>query len=185
MDKEITKEIIDVSLSMFRKNFIGIYHGSISARSDYNKFIINTKDAIFDELTHEDLVELYTKKDYRWNEASLDSNIHLAIYNNISEARYICYTMPHYATALSLKSERIEFKDYFGNQHIGELEVYDPKNYDDWYDRADVEIVNFFKKSKNSLVLIKGYGIYSYDRDIHNMAKKIAIVENSCRILML
>jgi L-fuculose-phosphate aldolase len=62
LDKEITKEIIDVSLSMFRKNFIGIYHGSISARSDYNKFIINTKDAIFDELTHEDLVELYTKK---------------------------------------------------------------------------------------------------------------------------
>jgi L-fuculose-phosphate aldolase len=34
-------------------------------------------------------------------------------------------------------------------------------------------------------MVIRGYGVYSYNRDIHEMAKKLAILEKSCRLLML
>jgi L-fuculose-phosphate aldolase len=32
-----------LALSMFRKDLFGIYHGSISAKTESNRFIINTK----------------------------------------------------------------------------------------------------------------------------------------------
>ena len=34
-------------------------------------------------------------------------------------------------------------------------------------------------------MVIRGYGVYAYNRDLHEMAKKLAILEKSCRLLML
>jgi L-fuculose-phosphate aldolase len=34
-------------------------------------------------------------------------------------------------------------------------------------------------------MVIRGYGVYAYSRDLHEMAKKLAILEKSCRLLML
>ncbi len=34
-------------------------------------------------------------------------------------------------------------------------------------------------------MVIKGYGVYSFNRDLNEMAKKLAILEKSCRLLML
>lgn len=183
MKKFLTQELQSIALSMFRKNFIGIFHGSISAKVEDGKFIINKRDAIFDELEVDDLIELYSKKDYRWNSASIDADIHLNIYKNISEAKYVSYTMPPFATAYSLSHSVIKPKDYFGYMELGELEVYDPKKYEDWYERAEIEIYRHFQKNKTNIMIIKGYGIYSYDRDLNALAKKIAVLENSCKLL--
>ena len=50
-----TNEIKKISLSMFRKNFFGVFHGSISARVEKNQFIINKQSAIFYDLKYIDL----------------------------------------------------------------------------------------------------------------------------------
>lgn len=42
----------------------------------------------------DDLIILTSQKDYRWNEASIDSYTHYNIYKNIYEAKYVCYAMP-------------------------------------------------------------------------------------------
>ena len=34
-------------------------------------------------------------------------------------------------------------------------------------------------------MVIRGYGVYTFNRDMHEMAKKIAILEKSCRLLLL
>ena len=183
MDDFLVKELQRVSLSMFRKNFIGIFHGSISAKVEYNKFIINKKEAIFDEITQNDLIDLYSKKDYRWNEASLDADIHLNIYKNINEAKYICYAMPPFTTSYSLIHDKIIPKDYFGSIHLDEIEIYNPKQFEDWYERAEFEIFRYLKENSTNIMVIKGYGIYAYDRDIYQLAKKIALLENSCKLL--
>ena len=107
-------EIKKISSSMFKKNFLGIFHGSISARIEHNQFVINKKDAIFDGLNDNDLTLLYSKKDYRWNDASIDADIHLNIYKNIAEAKYVCYSMPPFITAYSINHSFFEPKDYFG-----------------------------------------------------------------------
>jgi len=182
MDNFTLNQLKDISLSMFRKNFFGIFHGSISAKIDNSKFIINKKNAIFDEIDESSLIELYFNKDYRWNEASIDIEIHKSIYESIHEAKYIAFASPPYALAYSLKHEVLNPQDFFGQKEIGTIDIYNPKNCDDWYDRADSEISRYMKKNRTNMMLIRGYGVYIYDRDINSLAKKIAIIEQSCMI---
>ena len=183
MQEHLLNDLKHVSLSMFRKDFIGIFHGSISARIEQSKFLINKKDTIFDDVKDEDFIELHSKKDYRWKEASLDSDIHLNIYQNINEAKYICYAMPPVLTAYSLVHDDIVPKDYFGSMKFGSIPIYNPKQFEDWYERADIEIYRYMKEKKTNIMIIKGYGLYAYDRDMLQLAKTIALLENSCKLL--
>jgi len=186
MNREnVKKKLSTLALSMFRKDFFGIYHGSISAKVESNRFIINTKEAIFDAIDSSNLIELYFKKDYRWNQASIDSNIHHSIYSQISDAKFICFSMPPFTTAYSLEHNIISPKDYFGYKELGSIEIVNPGQFDDWYERAQSKIAHYFQSNKTDIMIIKGYGVYSFNRDIHEMAKKLAILEKSCRLLML
>ena len=181
----LSNQLSTLALSMFRKDFFGIYHGSISAKTESNRFVINKKEAVFDAIDSSSLIELYFKKDYRWNQASIDSNIHFSIYSQISDAKFICFSMPPFTTAYSLDHNVIAPKDYFGHQEIGSIPIIDPKQFDDWYDRAQSEIAYYFQTKKTNIMVIKGYGVYTYNRDLHAMAKQLAILEKSCRLLML
>ena len=51
MQTYLLNDLKHVSLSMFRKDFIGIFHGSLSARIEQDKFFINKKD-IYANATH-------------------------------------------------------------------------------------------------------------------------------------
>lgn len=186
MNKEnLKKRLATLSLSMFRKDFFGIYHGSISAKTESNRFIINTKEAVFDTIDETSLIELYFKRDYRWNQASIDAGIHYSIYSQISDAKYICFTMPPFTTAYSLGHNIITPKDYFGHTDLGSIEIVDPRSFEDWYDRASSEITYYFQSKKTDIMVIRGYGVYAFNRDIHEMAKKLSVLEKSCRLLLL
>jgi len=186
MNRDHLKEKLStLALSMFRKDFFGIYHGSLSAKTESNRFIINTKEAIFDAIDNDNLIELYFKKDYRWNQASIDANIHHSIYSQVSDAKFICFSMPPYTTAYALEHNVITPKDYFGYKTFGHVEIVDPKQFDDWYDRAPTEIAHYFQDHATNIMVIKGFGVYAYNRDLHLMAKQLAILEKSCRLLMI
>ena len=181
----LKKQLSTLSLSMFRKDFFGIYHGSISAKTESNRFIINTKEAVFDDIDESSLIELYFKKDYRWNQASMDAKIHYNIYSQISDAKFISFSMAPFTSAYALDHNIISPKDYFGHREIGSIEIFDPKQFDDWYDRAESEITYYFQTKKTNIMVIRGYGVYAFNRDLHEMAKQLAVLEKSCRILML
>jgi len=172
---------------MFNKNYFGVFHGSISAKVTINSFIINKKDSILDEVNEDDFLELKCnkEKDYRWKDASVDVDIHQAIYSNLLNAKYISYTMPPYATAYSLNHDIVIAKDYYGATLLDTVHIYDPKGFKDWEERAADEISHYLKKNSNHLLLIKGFGLISYDRDLTEMVKKVAILENSCRLLAI
>lgn len=185
-DKNVVKLLSDLSLTLFRKNFFGIYHGAISAKIDYNNFIINTSDAIFDEMNEKSFSTLnVNKKDYRWKIASIESHIHASIYNHIHEAKYVAFGMPLYTTAYTFEHDKIILNDYFGKTTFGEIEIYDPGNFNTWYDRNALEITKYLKECENHIMVIKGIGVYVYDRDINELVKRIAILENSCRLLSI
>lgn len=186
MDIRHSADIIKrVSKIMFEKHFLDIFHGSISARIEKNKFLINKRNAFFDELNFEDMILLYAKKDYRWSESSLDSDIHLNIYKNIVEAKYICYATPPYLTAYSLNHVNLEPQDYFGKTKFDNVFIYDIKQFDDWYERAPHEIYHYMQEKRTNFVIIKGYGVYVYERSAYELAKTIALLENSCKLLLL
>lgn len=186
IDKNTVKLLSDLSLTMFRKNFFGIYHGAISAKIDHNSFVINKHDAIFDEMCENAYCTLnMNKKDYRWNVASIDSHIHSTIYNNIHEAKYIAFGVPIYTTAYTFDHDEIVFDDFFGKTTFGKIPVYDPGDFNSWYDRNALEITKYLKESNEHIMVIKGIGTYVYDRDINNLVKRVAILENSCRLLSI
>ena len=186
MEKNTVKLLSDLSLTMFRKNFFGIYHGAISAKLDHNSFLINTADAIFDEMSEKYFCELnMNKRDYRWKIASIESNIHASIYNHIHEAKYVAFGVPIYTTAYTFEHDSIVFNDYFGKTTFGEIPIIDPGNFDTWYDRNSLEITKYLKETNSHVMVIRGIGTYVYDRDINELVKKVAILENSCRLLSI
>ncbi len=181
----VKKQLSLLALSMFRKDFFGIYHGSISAKLESNLFVINTRDTIFDSFDEKSMIELYYRKDYRWNEASIDAEIHQHIYKQITEAKFITFSMPPFTTAYSLHCNVIIPKDYFGYKELGNIQIHDPKSFEGWYDRAATEIPYYFLSNNTDIMVIKGYGVYAYNRDLHLLAKRLAILEKSCRLLLL
>ena len=185
MEDILYEELKSLALSMFRKNMIGIFHGSISARIELNKFLINKKEAVFDNLQKKDFVLLSAKKDYRWKDASIDSEIHYQIYTNVADSKFILYALPPFTMAYALKNDKIIPKDYFGQKMYPKINVYDPGEFEDWYDRAEIEISRYFTDNKIDIMVIKGYGVYLHSRDIINMTKNLAVLENSCRMLLL
>ena len=186
IDQNNVEQLSKLSLTLFRKNFFGIYHGSISAKIDHNNFIINTSDAIFDEMGEKSFCELnMSNRDYRWKIASIESHIHATIYNNIHEAKYIAFGVPIYTTAYTFDHEEIILDDYFGKTTFGKIKVFDPGDFTTWYDRNALEITKYLIETKNHVMVIKGIGMYVYDRDINELVKKVAIIENSCRLLSI
>ena len=148
--------------------------------------MINTSDAIFDEMNEKSFCSLnINKQDYRWNIASMESHIHATIYANIHEAKYIAFGMPIYTTAYTFEHEKIVFEDFFGKTTFGEISIYNPGDFSTWYKRNALEITKYLKESDNNIMVIKGIGTYVYDRDIHELVRKIAILENSCRLLSI
>lgn len=186
IDQSTVKSLADLSLTMFRKNFFGIYHGAISSKIDQDNFVINTADAIFDEMCTKSFCELnLNRQDYRWNTASIESHIHATIYTNIHEAKYIAFGMPIYTTSYTFDHDRIVFEDYYGKTEFGEIPIYDPGDFKTWYDRNALEITKYLKESNNNVMVIKGVGTYVYHRDLNELVKKIAILENSVRLLSI
>ncbi|WP_198304430.1 class II aldolase and adducin N-terminal domain-containing protein [Arcobacter vandammei] len=186
IDQNTIKLLSDLSFSMFSKNFFGIYHGSLSAKLDQSNFMINTKDAVFDNIDENSFCTLnMNKQDFRWNMASMEAHIHSTIYTNIHEAKYIAFGMPIYTTAYSLVNDNIIFEDFFGKTMFNEIPIYHPGDFSTWYKRNALEITKYLKNSSNNMMIIKGVGTYIYDRDIHELVKKIAILENSCRLLSI
>ncbi len=186
LNQDTIKLLSELSLSMFTKNFFGIYQGAISAKLDFDHFVINSKDAVFDNLDEKSFCTLNMNKvDYRWNIASLDSYTHSTIYTNIHEAKYIAFATPIYTTAYTLVHDNIVFEDYIGKMVFGELGIYNPGDLKTWSKRSALEITKEIKKTEHNLLVIKGIGVYIYDRNIHELVKKIAVLENSCRLLSI
>jgi len=186
MDKPLIDSLQHVSKSLFDKNFFGVFHGSISAKVSETGFVINKKDTILDEVNDSCFIGLDSlKRDYRWNQASRDVEIHEHIYENISSAKYITFTMPPYTTALSLKHSKIIPQDYYGHKILGDQVVYDPRSFEDWMSRAPFEIPRFLQNNNSHLMIIRGFGVIAYDRDLIEMAKSLSILESSCRLLSI
>ncbi len=181
----LKESLSELSQSMFQNDFFGLFHGSISAKTEVNRFIINTKEAIFHQMEDNDFIEVGHNKDYRWKEASIDTAIHAQIYAHISDAKFISFSMPPYTTAYSFNHSVISPQDYFGKLEFSDISIYNPKSFEDWYDRANSEIPQYYLKNKTNIIIIKGYGVYAYSRDLHAMTRRLAILEKSCRLLML
>ena len=170
---------------MMRENILGMFHGSISLKKNNDKFIINRREAIFDEIDENSLIELSMFQQSMWGMGSNQSHIHAAIYEGIPQAKYIVFSASVHIVSCSLNGDTIEPKDYFGKLMYPKIPVYDMKNIADWQDRASSEIVKYFKETQSNMMIVKGEGIYCYDRNLPSLIKRLSVIERSCHISLL
>ncbi|WP_199766022.1 class II aldolase and adducin N-terminal domain-containing protein [Helicobacter salomonis] len=182
----LLKQLQKVSLSMFRNGFFSTFKGSISARISTRRFVINKHDAILDNLDTDSFIVSQDTPDYRWQEASSDTSIHASIYQSFSEARFIAYARPPYAIAYSLTHTHLIPLDYLGCALLGQkIEIYDPKSYKDWQERAPVDILRYLQENAQPYIFIKGCGVVAYQRELQGLLKIFDLLEGACRILQL
>ena len=169
---------------LFDRGFIGLYHGSISARNTYKTFTINTKGAFFASLDRDNLIELDFNHSTIWDNASKTANIHAKIYNKIPSAKFISSIFATSIVTASLLYKSIKPQDYHGRTIYKKIPIYDPKKFSDWEERAPHELSQYFHKNNTNIIVVKGVGIYCYDRNLDNMIRNIAIINKSCEVLL-
>lgn len=170
---------------LFDKGYFGAYHGSLSVRLDKDTFLINKKQANFYDTTQKNFTRLHLVEDYGWRDASIDSSIHRNIYGNISNAKFILYCMPPFATAYALTHAEFVPQDFFGFREIKCLKLLDTGDYNTWYGRAKSEIARWFIDTRTNLLLIRRYGVYAYARDLKTLVSTVDILEYSCRNIII
>lgn len=178
--EKMVSEYKAVSKALFLKGFFHIYHGSISLRTDDDKFMINQKDELFSEPKL--YTEVHYQRDLSWNDSSKDTEIHAIIYQKIPMAKCIAHIFPTSLVTYSLFHRKIKPIDYFGDQLIGTKPIHDFKAYSDWEDQADAVIATRLKD--DNIMIIKGFGAFIWERNLKQLAKKASILENSAKILL-
>ena len=168
----------------YDRGFIGLYHGAISARNTQQSFIINSKNASLNALDKEGLMELDFNPSKVWENASLEANIHAKIYNKVASAKFITSISANSIIAASLVFDEIVPMDYVGQMLYKKIPIYDPKSFVDWYNRAPHELSEYFKKTKEQIIIIKGVGLYSINRDLDNMIRNVVIINKTCEVLL-
>jgi L-fuculose-phosphate aldolase len=170
---------------MIKKDLLGLMHGSISIKKSVDTFIINKKNAIFNNIDSKSLMSLNISQHTLWGKASITTPVHSAIYEHITSAKFITCLYPVNTIVYSLQNTHIRPIDYLGAIHYKEIPIYDPKNIFDWDKRAPSEIISFMKKNSLTAMVIKGVGICAYNRDINELIKEVSIIDTSCKILLL
>ncbi len=169
---------------LYDRGFIGLYHGAVSARNTHQSFIINSKSAFLNALTKESLIELDFNPSKVWENASHQANIHAKIYTKVPSAKFISSIFATSIITASLVFDEIVPIDYFGKILYDKIPIYDPKAFSDWDDRAPHELSEYFKNSKEQIIIIKGVGLYCANRDLDNMIRNIAVINKTCEVLL-
>ena len=180
MKEKIKKEYEIVLETLFQKGLFHTYQTSFSVRTENDRFIINKKDAVFSET--DIFTEIHYKKDLSWQEASLDANIHSYIYQKVSTAKCIAHIFPVNLVTYSLYHHQFKPLDYFGVSVIGKKEIYEIEEYDNLME--ELASIIYPRIKTENIFIIKGYGVYIFDRDLKELAKKASIIENSAKILL-
>jgi L-fuculose-phosphate aldolase len=180
ISKDLENEYKIVSNALFQKDFLHIYHGSLSVRTNDDKFLINKRASIFSE--ENSTIEVHFAEDISWKEASIDADIHSKVYQSIADVKCITQVFPLNLVTYSLYYKKFKPIDYIGELNIGELDIIHSVDYKHWKDQADSIIAHEFLSS--DIVIIKGIGAFIYDRDLRNLARKASILENSAKILL-
>lgn len=185
MDSELIEKLSIVSKSLFNLGIFSIGAGSISARVEMSRFVIDKKESILDNMSEENFILLNHARDYRWNDASVDAEIHSLIYQNIDDAKFIAFSMSPFLIAHTLVHPFIEPVDFMGKTQFDSIKIYDPKDFSDWLYRAPSELLRVFEESGLNFVVVKGYGVVAHAREIEELATLLVAIENSCKILHL
>lgn len=172
------RKILKVAHLLYQEGLVDARAGNISFRID-DKIIITRTGSHLGELTEEDLILLPLLGITPLLErASSEMPVHREVYLRTSH-RAVVHAHPPATVSLSLRKEKIIPVDSEGKILLKEVCVVEdlPSG-----SEALAEAVASLLQD-NSLVVVRGHGVFAADRDPMKAYGWISVLERSCRIL--
>lgn len=158
-------EIKKYARIMYEKNFLYGLKGSISARFEDDYFIIN-KNIIYDE-SDRYFTKLALNENYKYKDASNESNMHSLIYNNFSQAKVMAVVVSDSILKINQKGYLLAKNNNIYSQNFNILD--DSK-----------KIINHIKLT--NYILLKDYGLVIFSRDFNELFSNIFSIDLAAKI---
>ncbi len=171
---DVINDMIKVGKKLAVYRLIDGASGNMSYRIK-DLIVITKTGAILDELTPKDFVVLRINENSE--RASSDLNVHKAVYMN-TDYRAILHCHGIYNVILSFINDEIKPIDLEGRIFLKKVEVVEGEF---GSDELAEKIADRIKRY--GIVVVRGHGIYSAGKSIHEAFNKACYLEHSCEIL--
>ncbi len=143
-----------------------------------DQFWITPAGACADRLTVDDLV-LCAVNGAPTAGASLDANLHAAVYRLNPQAGAVLHSHGPNAIALTLNAPVFEPQDFEGRAYFPCVPVL-PIEYDRYLEQAPQSVADALRSHR--VVIVRGHGLYAADRDLNLAYKWLSALEHSAKI---
>jgi len=180
--KTILDEYFLIANELFRQNFLNIGLGSLSLKIKADQMLINKKNKHYLE---EDFIKNVhiLHENMAWEEASEDVKIHAEIYKLHSNTKAIAHIFPpNTMTFAEIHHLFLNPLDFTGKKYLNKIPIIEIGNIKEWEENKEFIIAK--NLTENNIVIIKGFGVFIKTRDIREIIKLAAVMENSAFILL-
>ncbi len=176
------EEFIKIGKKLQQEGLIHSTAGNMSVRKE-NFIHITRTGSTLGELKPSDILKVNLKDTKKDKGASVEVNVHRAIYNFSSEISAIVHAHPVYSVVLSFKNKFIKPIDAEAKFFLKEVPViYWCK---DTIGSKCIESSISKLISKYKIVVIKGHGAFSSGGSLEEAFRLLSILESSCKIIYL
>jgi len=176
------EEFIKVGQKLQQEGLIHSTAGNISIRKGDFIYITRSGSSL-GELKFNDIVKVNLKDTKKDKDASVEVNVHRAIYNYNPEICAVVHAHPIYSIVLSFENEVIKPIDIEGEFYLKEVPViYWCK---DTIGSECVESTMPSLISKHKVVVVKGHGAFSSGKTLEEAFCLVSVLESSCKIIFL
>jgi L-fuculose-phosphate aldolase len=173
------KKLIRVGGLLYIEGLVDARAGNLSCLLD-DHILITRRGSHLGLLGEWDFIRVPVKVQGALTEsASSELPVHLEVYGQTSH-RAIVHAHPISTVILSMNLERIKPRDEEGKALLGEVSVLPP------YPSGSPQLAKAVAQALKSgpLVIVRGHGVFSADRDPFYAYAHISVLERSCKILL-
>ncbi len=183
MYEDVKKEILDICQQLVKNDLVIGSSGNVSMRVD-NYVVITPSSIWYTEMVLEDMVvmDLNGKVIEGERNPSVEWQMHLALYNNRSDANAIVHTHSIYASAMAIKHESLPPIIDETVLKVG-ADVKVTKYYMPGTKELSVAVVEAIKD--RSAALIANHGVVCIAKTLKNALHLVNLVERTCRIYLI
>ena len=166
---------------LFDQGLNNSHSGNMSMRSGKNIYITR-HGARLGDLGPGDIVKVNLEDASEDANASVEVNVHRAIYRLCENIRAIAHAHPPYGIALSLKQKMIRPVDSEGKYYLPSIPVYCCR---ETIASEEVALGLPALISKHKAALVRGHGAFAGGKTIEEAAMLVSVLESVCRLVFL
>ena len=175
------KEFIKYGKLLFYQGLNNSHSGNMSFRESGSIFITR-HGARLGDLSPKDIVKVNLKDVRRDKKASVEVQVHRAVYLQNAGIKSIVHAHIPFGIILSLNAKQIKPVDSEASYYIPLIPVLSCRN-----TIASDEVANKLPKlmKHHKAVIVKGHGVFAQGKTIEEASRYAAVAESACKIIYL